>query len=353
LFALGRLALSEGLAEPARASLETCAQLFATLKRPQETLQALYAWSEAELLAGSLGRAAQVLERGEGLTRSLGYEGGLWPLRFKRGLLARSRGEVSEALELWRALPLEGVSVEMAHALRVELIYALLTRAEGGDLTSAEEHVSALEVSGASEGSGDSGDSEGAPPSTLTRLLRALIKAMRGDDEALSEPLSLLIELNQAREVGAWLMGCELWAHAALRRADLPDGSLEAVTRALEGAVRGAAGLRSQLQLVRFYEPLAACYQRRGLTEEALASLALSRAWRAQLKGEVVSDAERLGLGALEVQLKAREGLSAQVFEEVEATREAWASQLISELSAAQSAAQGSTPQGSTSQGAG
>ena len=336
LFTLGRLALSEGLAGPAREALETCAQLFAALKQPQEALQALYMWSEAELLAGSLGRASQVLERGEALTRSLGYEGGLWPLRFKRGLLARSRGAVSEALELWRALPLEGVSVEMARALRVERVYALLLRGSADDLTSAEAYVHELEVSESSEVSENS-------ESTLTRLLTGLMKAMRGDDEALQALLPLLIELNQAREVGSWLMGCELWAHAALRRADLPEGALEAVTRALEGAVKGASGLRSQLQLTRFYEQLTACYERRGLTEEAIASLAFSQAWRAQLKGEVACEIERLGLSSLDAQLKAREGLSAQVREEVEALRQAWATQLISELSAA---AQGTQAQG-------
>jgi tetratricopeptide (TPR) repeat protein len=336
LFTLGRLALSEGLAGPAREALEACTQLFAALKQPQEALQALYMWSEAELLAGSLGRASQVLERGEALTRSLGYEGGLWPLRFKRGLLARSRGAVSEALELWRVLPLEGVSVEMARALRVERVYALLLRGNTGDLTSAEGYVHELEVSEGSEGS------EGSE-STLTRLLRGLMKAMGGDDEALQALLPLLIELNQAREVGSWLMGCELWAHAVLRRADLPEGALEAVTRALEGAVKGASGLRSQLQLTRFYEQLSACYERRGLTEEAIASLAFSQAWRAQLKGEVACEVERLGLSPLEARLKAREGLSAQVREEVEALRQAWATQLISELSAA---AQGTQAQG-------
>ena len=301
---LGRLALFEGLPELARLSLETAAQLFASLRRAPEALQALSAWAEAEVLSGQLRRAKALYGRAEGLMRQLSYDEGLWPLRFKRGQLCRQMGDAEEALALWEALELKD-SGAYAEALLLERALAELTLVRH-DPVALEAMVSSLS------------------DSALKSMLLIRCEALKGSSVGLERGLELIIELNQSRALGDWFTACELWAQSILE-VEEARGALEAASRMLEQAIKGAVATRDRLRLTSLYALLSLCYERRAMLEEARVARGFMEAWRAQLTGQVE------GLPSLKLCLQASqtqvdEALMSQVNEEVSAELLRWRS---------------------------
>jgi len=306
LYALGRRALYEGLASPARSALEASSQLLLALRRPPEALRALSAWAEAEVLAGELKRALKLYERAEGLMRQQGYSEGLWPLRFKRGQLTRQMGYPREALELWRALS-EGQGA-LGATLSMERALALLALGDA-ELDQVEVELDSLEES------------------PLKRCLKMRASALRGAPAELEAGVQLIVELNQARDLGAWLCACELWSLSILEGGEAM-GALEAASRMLEEALKGASVTRDRLALTTLYGLLSACYERRGLKGESAAACALSMIWQEQLRAELGSlSALKLRAGSPLSGMSAEErgALMTQVRAEVEAQLKRWA----------------------------
>lgn len=263
---LGKLALYEGLGALARQALETSSQLLLTLRRPQEALQALSAWAEAEVLSGALTRACKLYERAEALMSQLSYEEALWLLRFKRGQLYRQMGEATKALALWNSLKIEEGSA-YSQALQIEMILAELALNEP-QVDLIEYRIKSLE------------------DDPFKQILLMRCAGLRGDWSSLDQGLSLIIELNQKRSIGAWFTACELWCLSILEEGG-QQGSLEAACRMLEEAIKGAVAIRDRLTLTSFYALLAVCYQERSMTEEARVARCFVEVWRAQITGSI------------------------------------------------------------------
>jgi len=166
------------------------------------------------------------------------------------------------------------------------------------------------------------------PDSALRSILLIRCEALKGSTLGLERGLELIIELSQSRALGDWLTACELWAQSILE-VEEAKGALEAASRMLEQAIKGAVATRDRLRLVSLYALLTVCYERRAMSEEARVARGFMEAWRGQLTGHV-EEMPSLKLCLLTSEARADEALMSQVNEEISAELSRWRSPISS-----------------------